>query len=520
MAITKKQMDELLQRRQKALDAGGKSKLEARRAKGLMSARERIMAFFDEGSFQEFGMHVQHDCHNFGMEKKELPTDGVVCGTGLVNGRPVAAFSQDFTVSGGSLGANHAKKIVDIMQFAARNGMPVVGVNDSGGARIQEGVASLSGYAQIFRQNVSCSGVIPQISIIAGPCAGGAAYSPALMDFIIMTQSNSDLFICGPQVIKAAMGEEATLDMFATANAHATVSGNIHLVAKDDSHALELAAKLLSFLPSNNMQEPPHDLSQPLVQQYDEVLNEIIPEGANTSYDVKDVISRLADNADFFEIQEHFAKNVVVGFARIQGVVVGIIANQPNFKAGCLDIDASDKAARFILICNSYNIPLVNLVDVPGFMPGLAQERGGIIRHGAKLLYAYAASTVPMVTLVMRKAYGGAYIAMCCKDMGADVIFAWPTAEIAVMGAKGAVNVLYGKELKAIEDPKLRAEKAAAYMAEYSAKFESPYQAASLGKVTDVIEPAQTRGAIAMALRSTLSKRATTLPKKNGNMPL
>ncbi len=520
MAISEKKMRELLAKREKALYAGGKEKLEARRAKGLMTARDRIMALFDEGSFQEFGMHVQHSCHNFGMEKKELPTDGVICGIGLVGGRPVAAFSQDFTVSGGSLGAMHAKKIVDLMQFAATNGMPVVGVNDSGGARIQEAVDSLSGYAQIFYQNVACSGVVPQVSIIAGPCAGGAAYSPALMDFIIMTEKNSNLFICGPQVIKAAIGEEASLDMFATANAHATVSGNIHLVAKDDRHALELTAKLLSFLPSNNMQEPLHDLSQPVVRDYDPELNNIVPESANGTYNVKDVIARIVDNADFFEIQEHFAKNIVVGFARIQGVVVGIIANQPNFKAGCLDIDASDKAARFILTCNSFNVPILNLVDVPGFMPGLAQERGGIIRHGAKMLYAYAASTVPIVTLIMRKAYGGAYIAMCCKDMGADFTFAWPTAEIAVMGAKGAVNVLYGKELKGIEDPKAKAEKAAEYMAEYSDKFETPYQAASSGKVTDVIEPAETRGAIAMAFRSILSKRATTLPKKNGNIPL
>ena len=520
MAISKEKMQELAERRETALNAGGKEKIEARHQKGLLSARERLMAFFDEGSFQEFGMHVQHDCHNFGMEKKKLPTDGVVCGTGLVNGRPVAAFSQDFTVSGGSLGANHAKKIVDIMQFAAKTGMPVVGVNDSGGARIQEGVASLSGYAQIFRANVENSGVIPQISIIAGPCAGGAAYSPALMDFIIMTEKNSDLFICGPQVIKAAMGEEATLDMFATANAHATVSGNIHLVARDDKHALELAAKLLSYLPSNNMQEPPHDLSQPVVMDYDPVLNDIVPPDSNTGYNVKDVISRLVDGGEFFEIQEHFAKNVVVGFARIQGVVIGIIANQPNFKAGCLDIDASDKAARFILTCNAYNIPMLTLVDVPGFMPGLAQERGGIIRHGAKVLYAYAASTVPMISLVMRKAYGGAYIAMCCKDLGADMSFAWPTAEIAVMGAKGAINVLYGKELKKIEDPKEKVETAAKYRAEYSAKFESPYQAAGLGKVTDVIEPAQSRGVLAMAFRATLSKRAVTTPKKNGNMPV
>ncbi len=520
MAIAKKLMDELIKRREEAFNAGGKAKLEARRAKGLMTARDRIETLFDEGSFQEFGMHVQHNCHNFGMEKKSLPTDGIITGIGLVQGRPVAAFSQDFTVSGGSLGSNHAKKIVDLMKFAAKNGMPVVGVNDSGGARIQEGVESLAGYGQIFYQNVALSGVVPQVSIIAGPCAGGAAYSPALMDFIIMTKENSNLFICGPQVIKAATGEEASVEMFATANAHATVSGNIHLVAENDKHAIELAEKLLSFLPSNNMQEPPHDFSVPVEKCYDPELNNIVPETSAQGYDVKSVINRIVDNGDFFEIQAGFARNIVVGFARIEGIVVGIIANQPNFKAGCLDIDASDKASRFIRTCNVFNVPIVNLVDVPGFMPGLAQERGGIIRHGAKMLFAYASATVPKITLIMRKAYGGAYLAMCCVDMGADVVLAWPTAEIAVMGAKGAVNVLYGKELKAIEDPAKRAELAAKYREEYSEKFESPYQAASKGMITDVIEPAETRGALAMALRATVGKRETRLPKKHGNIPM
>lgn len=520
MAIAKKLMDDLIKRRDAAINAGGKAKLEARNAKGLLTARQRIESLFDAGSFQEFGMFVQHSCHNFGMEKKELPTDGVITGVGLVKGRPVAAFSQDFTVFGGSLGANHAKKIVDLLKFAAKNGMPVVGVNDSGGARIQEGVESLSGYGQIFYQNVAASGVVPQISIIAGPCAGGAAYSPALMDFIIMTKQNSNLFICGPQVIKAATGEEASVDMFATANAHASVSGNIHLVSEDDKHALELAEKLLSFLPSNNMQEPPHDFSVPLEKTYDPELNNIVPETSAQGYDVKSVINRIVDGGDFFEIQANFARNIVVGFARIEGIVVGIIANQPNFKAGCLDIDASDKASRFIRTCNVFNVPIVNLVDVPGFMPGLAQERGGIIRHGAKMLFAYASATVPKITLIMRKAYGGAYLAMCCVDMGADMVLAWPTAEIAVMGAKGAVNVLYGKELKAIEDPAKREELAAKYRAEYSEKFESPYQAASKGMITSVIEPAETRGAIAMALRATIGKRETRLPKKHGNIPM
>ncbi len=513
-------MEELEKRREVAYDAGGKAKLDARRAKGLMTARDRIEALFDKGSFMEFGLHVAHNCHNFGMEKKVLPADGVITGIGTVCGRPVAAFSQDFTVSGGSLGSNHAKKIVDLMKFASQNGMPIVGVNDSGGARIQEGVEALAGYGQIFYQNVAASGVVPQVSIIAGPCAGGAAYSPALMDFIIMTKKNSNLFICGPQVIKAATGEEASVDMFASADAHATVSGNIHLVANDDAHALQLAAKLLSYLPSNNMEEPPHDLSRPVESACDESMNEVIPENHNQALDVYKVISKLVDGGDFFEIQNSYARNIVVGFARIEGVVVGIIANQPNFKAGCLDIDASDKASRFIRICNSFNVPIVNLVDVPGFMPGLAQERGGIIRHGAKMLFAYASATVPKITLIMRKAYGGAYLAMCCVDMGADMVFAWPTAEIAVMGANGAVNVLYGKELKAETDDAKRAAMAEKFRQEYSEKFESPYQAASKGMITDVIEPGRTREVIAKALRATLNKRQTSLPKKNGNFPV
>lgn len=517
MAISKKLTDELARRRQTALDAGGKAKLEVRRQKGLMTARERLEALFDNGSFLEFGMHVQHSCHNFGMEKKVLPSDGVICGIGTVDGRQVAAFSQDFTVAGGSLGFMHAKKICDLLQFAGENGMPVVGVNDSGGARIQEGVESLAGYGKIFWQNVNNSGVVPQVAIIAGPCAGGAAYSPALMDFIIMTKNNSDLFICGPQVIKAATGEEAKLEMFATADAHATVSGNIHLVANDDRHALELAAKLLSFLPSNNMQEPPHDFTVPLENTYDEELNNIVPESSKDALDVYKVINRITDGGEFFEIQGSYAKNIVVGFARFQGVVAGIIANQSAYKAGCLDINAADKAARFIRVCNAFNVPIVNLVDVPGFFPGLAQERGGIIRHGAKMLFAYASATVPKITLIMRKAYGGSYMAMCSTDMGADMVFAWPTAEIAVMGAKGAVNVLYGKELKTAPNAE---ELAAKLRAEYSEKFESPYQAAEKGMITDVIEPAETRGIISRALRATLGKRQTRMPKKHGNIPL
>lgn len=517
MAIDKKLMETLNKRREFVLNAGGKDKIEKRHEKGILSARERLELFFQDGSFQEFGMHVTQNYNSFDGLGKPSPADGVITGIGLVDGRPVAAFSQDFTVSGGSLGNHHAMKIVSLMKFAGENGMPVVGINDSGGARIQEAVEALSGYGQIFYQNVYLSGVVPQISIIAGPCAGGAAYSPALMDFIIMTKQNSNLFICGPQVITAATGEKADLEMFATADAHGSVSGNIHLIANDDKHALQLTSKLLSYLPSNNLQDAPHELSKPITKVYDTALNDLVPENSKMPLDVYKVIDRIVDAGDFFEIQGSWAKNIVVGFARIEGVVVGIIANQPAFKAGCLDIDASDKASRFIRTCNVYNIPIVNLVDVPGFLPGLAQERGGIIRHGAKMLFAYASATVPKITLIMRKSYGGAYLAMCSQDMGADMVFAWPSAEIAVMGAEGAVKVLFKKEITASEDPKA---KELELRADYQEKFANPYQAASKGMITDVIEPAQTRGILAMALRSTLGKHQVRMPKKHGNIPM
>lgn len=518
MAIDPNLMDELKRRRDQADAAGGEDKLAKRRAKGLMSARERLVNFFEPGTFQEFGMHVQHACHNFGMERKQLPYDGVVTGVGYVDGRQVAAYSQDFTVGGGALGRMHAKKICDLMDYAHDVGIPVVGINDSGGARIQEGVDSLSGYGQVFFKNVFLSGVVPQVAIIAGPCAGGAAYSPALCDFLIMTKgAGTNMFICGPEVIKAATGESATLDMFATAAAHASVSGNIHMVADDDAHALELSSKLLSFLPSNNLQDAPHRPFETIDLSMDPGMNELVPADSKMPLDMQQVIARLVDDADFFEIMPSFAPSILTGFARIQGVVVGIIANQPMVKAGTLDIDASDKGARFIRTCNIYNVPLVNLVDVPGFMPGLAQERGGIIRHGAKMLFAYASATVPKITIILRKAYGGAYLAMCSKDLGADIVFAWPTAEVAVMGAEGAVKVLYRKELKEAEDVKAKNKE---LMDDYRQKFASPYQAAENGMLTDVIEPAQTRAAVSLALRNTLGKRDTRPPKKHGNIPL
>lgn len=515
MAIRKALLDELLTRREAAMAGGGYDKLEKRRQKGLLNARERLDELYDEGSFQESGMHVNHDTS--GMENKKLPGDAVVTGIGNVGGRPVAAFSQDFTVSGGTLGRMHSQKICDMMENAARIGIPVVAINDSGGARIQEGVHSLAGYGQVFYRNVQLSGLVPQIAIIAGPCAGGASYSPALMDFLIMTRKGAQMFICGPEVIKASTGQEAPIELFGTADAHASVSGNIHFVADDDSQALDITRKLLSYLPLNNMQDPPHRIPDEISLFVDEGMNEIVPPEIRMPLDVTQVIERLVDDGDFLEVQRDFAKNLIVCFARINGMVVGIIANQPMVKAGTLDVDSSDKGARFIRFCNAFNVPIINLVDIPGFMPGLAQERGGIIRHGAKMLFSYAAATVPKITVILRKAYGGAYLAMCSKDMGADIVFAWPTAEIAVMGAEGAIRVLYKKELEAADDSKARADE---LIEQYRREFTSPYQAAEHGMITDVIAPSETRTRVSMALRVLLTKRVTRPPKKHGLIPL
>lgn len=517
MAIDQQLLEDLRARREKAQLGGGQDKIEQRHAKGVMTARERIEELFEAGTFQEFGLHAQHTCHRFGMETKELPGDGVITGVGYIGGQPVAAFSQDFTVAGGALGRIHSDKICTLMDYATDVGIPLIGINDSGGARIQEGVDSLSGYGKVFYKNVLLSGVVPQISIIAGPCAGGAAYSPALTDFVIMTKDSSSMFICGPQVIQAATGQTATLDQFATASAHATVSGNIHLIANDDQHALALASRLLSYMPANNLTDPPHHLDENLTISRDHAMNNLVPEDAKMPLDALEIIHRLVDNGTFFELQGEWAKNMITGFARIGGVVVGVVANQPKVKAGTLDIDASDKASRFVRTCNVYNIPIVTLVDVPGFLPGLAQERGGIIRHGAKMLFAYAAATVPKITLIMRKAYGGAYLAMCSADMGADLVFAWPTAEIAVMGAEGATRIIYKREIEKADDPKAKEK---ALCEAYRKEFASPYQAAANNMITDVIEPSQSRSTIAMALRNTLSKRGTRLPKKHGNIPL
>ncbi len=517
MTLSTKHLDELTRRREKILAAGGKEKLDKRHAQGRLSARERLEALFQADTFQEMGAHIRHDTRHFGMDKKELPADGVITGTGYIDGLPVAAFSQDFTVTAGTLGKMHAMKIVTLMRYALKTGIPLVAFKDSGGARIQEGVDALSGYGRVFYNNVLMSGVVPQIAIIAGPCAGGASYSPALMDFIIMTKKNAQMFITGPEVIKAVTGKEISMDDVGSATVHATVSGNVHFVADDDRHAIQIAKKLLTYLPSNNTEDPPHNPSVDIVLSRDEELNRLIPNNASEPMDVRAIIKRLVDRGEFLEVHAGWAGNILVGFARIEGIIVGLIANQPLVRAGALDIDASDKAARFIRFCNIFNIPLVTLVDVPGFLPGVEQERGGIIRHGAKMLYVYASATVPKITIIMRKAYGGSYLAMCSQEMGADLVYAWPTAEIAVMGAEGAVKILYRRELKEAENPRA---KAAELAAEYRREFASPYQSAAKGYVTDVIEPSETRSLLALALHKTLTKRELRPAKKHGNIPL
>jgi propionyl-CoA carboxylase beta chain len=517
MAIKKELLDDLEKRRVTARAGGGADKLEARRKKGIMTARDRLNALYQTGTFQEWGMHANHDCHHFGMEEKSLPGDGVITGTGMVDGRAVAAFSQDFTTGGGALGRIHSEKICHIMDFALKTGCPVIGFNDSGGARIQEGVGSLAAYGQVFFRNVLLSGVVPQIAIIAGPCAGGAAYSPALMDFLIMVKGSANMFICGPEVIQAVTGQKCTMDEIGSPATNAGVSGNVHFLAENDADAVRIARRILSYVPSNNVLDPPHRPTASVDLSVDPQMDQLLPADSKMPLDIHAVIKRLVDKDDFLEVMTEFAKNMVIGFARIQGMVVGIVANNPAVKAGTLDIDSSDKAARFIRFCNVFNIPLVTLVDIPGFMPGVQQERGGIIRHGAKMLFAYASATVPKITVILRKAYGGAYLAMCSSDMGADYVYAWPTAEIAVMGAEGAVKILYRREIAAAKNPKAREAELAA---EYRSKFCSPYEAARTAMITNVIAPSETRASVSLALRSSLSKRETRPPKKHGTIPL
>jgi propionyl-CoA carboxylase beta chain len=496
---------------------GGADRLKRQHDAGKLTARERIDLLFDAASFQEIDKLVTHRCRDFGMEDQIIPGDGVVCGQGRIDGRPVYAFAQDFTVFGGSLSETNAAKIVKIMDLAIKMGVPVVGLNDSGGARIQEGVVSLAGYADIFLRNTLASGVVPQISAIMGPCAGGAVYSPAITDFNIMVEGTSYMFVTGPDVIKTVTHEAVTKDELGGAMTHNATSGVAHFAVADDRECLRLIRELLSYLPSNNVDDPPQIESSDPIDREDEALDRLVPESPNQPYDMLDLIHGIVDDRVFLEVHRHFAKNLVVGFARLGGRSVGVVANQPAVLAGTLDIDASVKGARFVRFCDAFNIPLVTFEDVPGFLPGTRQEYGGIIRHGAKLLFAFAEATVPKVTVITRKAYGGAYCVMASKHIRTDLNFAWPTAEIAVMGPEGAVNILYKRELDKAADPEaLRA----ARVAEFREKFANPYIAAERGFIDEVIQPRQTRARLIAALAGLETKRDKNPPKKHGNIPL
>jgi propionyl-CoA carboxylase beta chain len=508
---------ELKKRNQLAEDGGGAQRRERQHKEGKMSARERIEFLLDEGTFEETDKLVTHRCNDFGMAEQKIYGDGFITGYGRIEGRLVYVFAQDFTVFGGSLSETNAAKIVKIMDLAAKMGAPVIGLNDSGGARIQEGVMSLAGYADIFLRNTLFSGVVPQISAIMGPCAGGAVYSPAITDFVLMVDKTSYMFITGPDVIKTVTMEEVTKEQLGGAMTHNETSGVAHFLAHDDAECLSMVRELLSFLPSNNLDEPPRKVCSDPVDRADAALDTIVPAQSNQPYDIKDVVHAVVDDAYFFEVQEHYAKNIVVGFARLDGRPVGIVANQPSVLAGTLDINASVKGARFVRFCDCFNIPLVTFEDVPGFLPGTAQEYGGIIKHGAKLLYAFAEATVPKVTVITRKAYGGAYCVMASKHIRTDVNYAWPTAEIAVMGPEGAVDIVYKRELDAAANrEQVRREK----IDEFRDRFANPYVAADRGFVDAVIQPRETRKKLIQALGMLENKRDKNPPKKHGNMPL
>ncbi|SHK36452.1 methylmalonyl-CoA decarboxylase subunit alpha [Tepidibacter formicigenes] len=510
-------LEVLREKRKKIELGGGEKRIQKQHKSGKLTARERLNILFDEASFVELDAFVKHRCTNFGMDKVDAPGEGVVTGYGKVDGRLVYAFAQDFTVLGGSLGEMHAKKIEKVVDLALKMGAPIIGLNDSGGARIQEGVDALSGYGRVFYKNTIASGVIPQISAIMGPCAGGAVYSPALTDFIFMVDKTSQMFITGPQVIKTVTGEDVSAERLGGAMTHNTTSGVAHFISSNDEQCVLDIRKLLSFLPSNNMEKTPVLETGDDPNRIIDNLNFIIPENSNKPYDMKKIIRYVVDNEDFFEVQPYFAQNIITGFARINGESVGIIGNQPTYMAGCLDINAADKASRFIRICDAFNVPILNFVDVPGFLPGIAQEYGGIIRHGAKMLYAYSEATVPKVTIIVRKAYGGSYLAMCSKDMGADLVYAWPSAEIAVMGPEGAANIIFRKEIKEADNPQ---EGRQMKIKEYKDEFATPYKAAERGFVDDVIEPSLTRIRLCDAFDVLRSKRENRPPKKHGNIPL
>ena len=509
MATVQEKIETLKAKQEKIKLGGGQKRIDKQHANGKLTARERVEKLLDPNTFVELDQFVTHRCVNFDMGKVSAPGEGVVTGYGTVNGRLVYVFAQDFTVIGGSLGEMHAAKIVKVQKLAMKMGAPIIGINDSGGARIQEAVDALSGYGKIFYENTIASGVIPQISVIMGPCAGGAVYSPALTDFIYMVKKTSQMFITGPQVIKSVTGEEVTAETLGGAMTHNTTSGVAHFVAENDDDCLGQIRYLLAFLPSNNLEGSPVASCTDDINRMDESLNTLLPDNPNQPYNMKDVITSIVDDGEFYEVQPYFAQNMITCFARFDGQSVGIIANQPSVMAGCLDVDASDKSARFIRFCDAFNIPLLNLVDVPGFLPGVSQEYGGIIRHGAKMLYAYSEATVPKITVITRKAYGGSYLAMCSQDLGADQVMAWPTSEIAVMGPAGAANIIFRG------DPDVKAK-----TEQYIDEFATPYKAAERGFVDQVIEPKETRPRIITALSMLASKREQRPQKKHGNIPL
>jgi acetyl-CoA carboxylase carboxyltransferase component len=517
MGLTADKILELKLKEQKILQMGGEKALAKRRENGKLNARERLDHLFDKDTFREIDMFVTHRCTNFDMEEKQIPADGVITGHGKVEGRVVFAYAQDFTARAGSLGEMQAKKICKVMDMALKAGTPVIGMNDSGGARIQEGIDALSGYGEIFFRNSAASGVIPQISAIMGPTAGGAVYSPAMTDFIFMVKKSSYMFITGPNVIKAVTGEEISFEDLGGAMAHNEKSGVAQFACDSDEDAILRIRTLLSFLPSNNMEDPPLKVPTDDPGRMDEALDSIIPDNPNRSYNIKDVISSIVDDGDYFEPHEYFAKNIVICFARLNGRPIGIIANQPNNMAGCLDINASDKATRFIRFCDAFNIPMLTIADVPGYLPGSDQEWGGIIRHGAKLLWCYSEATVPKLLLITRKDYGGSYIAMCSRHLGADMAFAWPTAEIAVMGAAGAANIIHAREIKGADDPVAKRKEK---IDEYNQQFSNPYCAAARGYVDAVIRPAETRPRLIDALEAMATKRELRPAKKHGNIPV
>jgi acetyl-CoA carboxylase carboxyltransferase component len=513
-------IQQLLDKREEAKLGGGQKRIDAQHGKGKYTARERIDMLLDEGSFEEYDMFVTHRSHDFGLENEEYLSDGVVTGHGTIDGRVVYVFSQDFTVLGGSLSETNALKICKIMDQAMKVGAPVIGINDSGGARIQEGVKSLAAYAEIFQRNIMASGVIPQISAIFGPCAGGAVYSPALTDFVLMTEKTSYMFVTGPKVTKTVTGEDISTEDLGGAHVHGSKSGVAHFIAEHEEEGLLLIRKLISYLPSNNLEEPPQIECNDPINRLEDFLNDVIPEDASTPYDMLNIIHTIADHGEFLEIQRNWARNIITGFARFDGISVGIVANQPSFLAGVLDIDASRKAARFVRFCDAFNIPVVTLVDVPGFLPGSGQEYGGIITHGAKLMFAYGEATVPKITITLRKSYGGAHDVMSSKQLRGDINYAWPTAEIAVMGPAGAIEILHGKSLNEISDPEEKDRIMKEKEQEYKDKFANPYEAARYGYIDDVIEPRNTRFRIIRGLRSLATKKQSNPPKKHGNIPL